>query len=90
MTTQAVPRWDLSNVYPSLSSKEFEADAIKTSQLIAAMEALLKEKASSMNGKEEVHALTTLAVDLIEHFNELLLTAGTLRATTNQNLTRWR
>jgi pepF/M3 family oligoendopeptidase len=80
MTTQAVPRWDLSNVYPSLSSKEFEADAIKTTQLITAMEVLLKEKASGMTGKEEVRELTTLALELIERFNELLLTAGTLRA----------
>ena len=80
MTTQAVPRRDLSNVYPSLSSKEFEADAIKTTQLITAMEVLLKEKASGMTGKEEVRELTTLALELIERFNELLLTAGTLRA----------
>lgn len=80
MTTQAVPRWDLSNVYPSLSSKEFEADAIKTTQLITAMEGLLKDKASAMNGTEAVHELTTLAVELIDRFNELLLTAGTLRA----------
>lgn len=80
MSTQTPPRWDLSNVYPSLSSKEFAADTEKLNRLIAEMEVLLKEKAAVMSEKEEVHQLTSLALSLVDHFNELLLTTGTLGA----------
>jgi len=80
MTTQLPPRWDLSNVYPALSSKEFEDDATKLNTMIAEMEALLKEKATGTTGSEPIGELSTLAGELIERFNQLLLTAGTLRA----------
>jgi pepF/M3 family oligoendopeptidase len=80
MPAQTPPRWDLSNVYPSLSSTEFKADFQKLKDQIASMEGLLKEKAATMTGKEEVHALTALAGKLVNQFNDLLLTAGTLRS----------
>jgi len=80
MSKQTPPRWDLSNVYPSLSSKEFAADTEKLKRLISEMEVILKEKAAVMSGKEEVQELTSLALSLIDDFNELLLTTGTLGA----------
>jgi len=80
MTTQLPPRWDLSNVYPSLSSMEFETDSKKLNTMINEMEAMLKEKASGTSGNEPVSELATLAGELIDRFNQLLLTAGTLRA----------
>ncbi len=80
MATQTPPRWDLTNVYPSLSSKEFAADTEKLTRLITEMEAFLREKAVAMSGTEEIHQLTSLALTLVDSFNELLLTTGTLGA----------
>ena len=40
MTTQTPPRWDLTNVYPSLSSKEFAADFEQLNFLITEIDGL--------------------------------------------------
>ena len=78
MTTQIPPRWDLSNVYPALDSKEYNADFEKLHKLITGMEDLLGAKAAGLTGKEEVSQLSVLAKEVIERYNEILLVAGTL------------
>jgi len=80
MTTQTPPRWDLTNVYPALDSKEYAADFKRLQTLITGMETLLGEKAAKLTGKEVVHDLSALAKEVIERYNEILLVGGTLRA----------
>ncbi len=41
------PRWDLSNVFPSLESKEFTAASASMKSQIEALETFFKEKISS-------------------------------------------
>ncbi len=52
MTTQTPPRWDLTNVYPSLDAKQYISDFDKLNTLIDGMESLIKEKAAGATGKE--------------------------------------
>ncbi len=80
MTTQTPPRWDLTNVYPSLSSKEYSADFEKLNSLLSGMETLIKEKAAITTDSNDVPTLATLALELTERYNAILLVAGTLRA----------
>ena len=80
MTAQTPPRWDLTNVYPSLSSKEYSADFEKLNLLIAKMETLINEKAAVVTAKDEASSIGKLAQEFTEHFNALLLVAGTMRA----------
>ncbi len=80
MTTQTPPHWDLTNVYPSLSSKEFSSDFRKFQEQMNTLETLLDEKATKTDEKAGIETLTSLAEELVSRFNDLLLTAGTLRA----------
>lgn len=80
MTPQTPPRWDLTNVYPSLESKEYTADFDRLKAIIAEMESIIKEKASVVTGKEEASALAALAREIIDRYNAILLLGGTLRA----------
>ena len=43
MSTQTPPHWDLTNVYPSLSSKEYAEDFETLKMRINALENLLSE-----------------------------------------------
>ncbi len=80
MSAQKPPRWDLSNVYPSLSSPEYASDFEKFKNLIDEEEALLREKAADLDSKSETNKLANFASVLIEKYNQLLLVSGTLRA----------
>ena len=80
MTTQTPPRWDLTNVYPALSSKEYAADFEKLNSLLTGMESLVKDKAAVVTGKEEAGTLAALALEIIERYNQILLVGGTIRA----------
>ena len=80
MTTQTPPRWDLTNVYPSLDAKQYISDFDKLNTLIDGMESLIKEKAAGATGKEPVGHITTLAKEFIDRYNAILLLGGTLRA----------
>lgn len=77
MTTQTPPRWDLTNVYPSLSSKEYSADFEKLNTLLMEMETLIKEKTAKVTGANEAAGL---AQQFIDRYNTVLLVAGTLRS----------
>jgi pepF/M3 family oligoendopeptidase len=74
------PRWDLSNVYPSLESKEYEADFALMKSQIEGLEAFFKEKVSKTDARTPVKKLAGLAGEAIERFNALQELAGTLRA----------
>ncbi|MEW6094728.1 MAG: M3 family oligoendopeptidase [Chloroflexota bacterium] len=74
------PRWDLSNVYPALESKEYEADFALMKGQIEGLESFFKEKVSKTDAKTPVEKLAALAGEAIERFNALQELAGTLRA----------
>ena len=80
MSNQTAPHWDLTNVYPSLSSKEYTADFEKFKKQLTTLETLLAEKAAKTDANSELSALTSLAEDLLDRFNAVLVTAGTLGA----------
>lgn len=80
MTTHTPPRWDLTNVYPSLDSKEYNAAVEKANFRITEMETLIKEKVSGTTGDENASSLATLAHEIVDRFNEILLVSGTIRA----------
>lgn len=80
MSNQTAPHWDLTNVYPSLVSNEYAADFERFQRQLTTLEALLVEKAAKTDSKSDLSALTALAEELINGFNAVLVTAGTLRA----------
>ncbi len=80
MPANKPPRWDLSNVYPSLSSPQYASDFIKLNKLLNEQETLLNEKAAKMDRKSDVKNMAALAKALIENYNQILLVAGTLRS----------
>jgi hypothetical protein len=57
-----IPHWDLSNVYPSLESKEFEAAVAKVKSQIDDLEKLFAEKISKMDAKTPVKTLAPVVV----------------------------
>jgi len=80
MSDQKPPRWDLTNVYPSLSSKEYVGDLDKLKKLIADQNAFLTGPVSKVTVNSESTVLAKTAGELIERANQILLIAGTMRA----------
>ena len=74
------PRWDLSNVYPSLESREFETAIATAKGHIDGLEKLFADKVARMNAKTPVKELSAAVGDAIDRFNALYETAGTVRA----------
>lgn len=74
------PRWDLSNVYPSLESKEFEQASTALKDQIDGLESHFKEKVAGTDTATAVKELAALAGEAIDRFNALQELAGTLRA----------
>jgi pepF/M3 family oligoendopeptidase len=76
MTTSA-PRWDMTNIYPSLDSKQFK-NAVKTfKSMLDDMEAFLK-KAGKANAKTDPKKLGKLLGEAVDRINVLGELAGTL------------
>jgi pepF/M3 family oligoendopeptidase len=80
MSEQTPPRWDLSNVYPSLSSKEYAADLKKLTDLIADLDAYMVGPISKVTVNSSNEDLARAAAGIIERTNAILLIAGTMRA----------
>jgi len=80
MSEQTPPRWDLTNVYPSLSSKEYAADLKKLTDLIADLDAYLTGPVSKVTVNSSNEDLAKAAAGIIERTNAMLLIAGTMRA----------
>jgi hypothetical protein len=75
------PRWDLSNVYPSLESKEFEAGVAAVKSQIDGLEKLFAEKVAKMDAKTPVKDLSAVVGEAIQRFNPL---------STLTSITAWR
>jgi pepF/M3 family oligoendopeptidase len=78
MTTP--PRWDLTNVYPSLDSKEFEASVKKVKKQIGELEKFFDKNVDKTTAKTPVKKLAGLAGEAIDRFNTVYELYGTINA----------
>lgn len=80
MPAKNPPHWDLTNVYPSLSSLKYTTDFKKMQKLLDEQEAFLVDKVSLVNASSSETLIAETASTLIERFNQILILAGTLRS----------
>jgi pepF/M3 family oligoendopeptidase len=80
MPTNTPPHWDLTNVYPSLSSLKFKADFKKLQKLITELEEYFQTALPKADETAKSALLAETASTLIDRFNTALLLAGTLGA----------
>jgi oligoendopeptidase F len=78
--TTPIPHWDLSNVFPALDSKEFDAALEKLKNQISTVEKLFAEKVSQSHAQTPVSELAATIGEIIDRFNEMYELGGTLRA----------
>ncbi len=74
----SVPRWDLTNVYPSLESKEFKAAVADYKKQVAALEKTFKNKLSKANEKSKAKDLAPLIGDAIDRINKIQTLSSTI------------
>lgn len=78
------PRWDLSNVYPSLDSPEFQADVQLLITGMDSLERYLEKNEIKQLDSTEIEKsnteLATLLDDLVNQINDLMSLISTLRA----------
>jgi oligoendopeptidase F len=75
--TISAPRWDLTNVYPSLDSKQFKNAIKQYKTLLDEMEVFLA-KASKANSKTDSKKLGKLLGEAIDRFNKIYELSGTV------------
>jgi len=78
--TISAPRWDLTNVYPSLESKEFNNAVKEYKSLLDKLEKFYKSKISKSNGKTSAKELGTLLGKSVDQFNDIYELSGTIEA----------
>jgi pepF/M3 family oligoendopeptidase len=76
--TISAPRWDLTNVYPSLESKEFNAAVADYKKQISALEKLFKNKFSKVNEKSKAKDLAPLVGEAIDRINKIQTLSSTI------------
>ncbi|HEX2998510.1 MAG TPA: M3 family oligoendopeptidase [Anaerolineales bacterium] len=76
--TISAPRWDLSNVYPSLESKEFKAAVDDYKKQVAALERFFKNKLSKAGAKTKVQELAPLVGKAIDQINKIQTLSATI------------
>jgi len=80
MSDQKPPRWDMSNVYPSLSSKEYANDLAELKRLIEDQDAFLSGPMQSLNSKSERELLARTAGMYIDRANHIEMLGGKINA----------
>lgn len=75
--TVSAPRWDLTNVYPSLDSKQYKNAVKKYQASLDELEAFLK-KAGKATSQTEPKKLGKLLGEAVDRFNALLTLSGTI------------
>ena len=78
--TISAPRWDLTNVYPSLESKEFQSAVRKYKKLLGELETFMAEKVTKTNAKTDAKKLGKLLGESVDRFNDIVMLSGTLGA----------
>src|SRR6266542_5259928 len=76
--TISAPRWDLSNVYPSLESEEFKAAVADYKKQVAALEKFFKNKLSKMDAKTKAKELAPLIGKAIDQINKIQTLSATI------------
>jgi pepF/M3 family oligoendopeptidase len=69
--TIAAPRWDLTNVYPSLESKEFQSAVRKYKRMLGELETFMAEKAIKANATTDAKKLGKLLGESVDRFNAI-------------------
>jgi pepF/M3 family oligoendopeptidase len=80
MSDQTPPRWDMSNVYPSLSSKEYANDLDRLLSLIEEQNAFIEGPLQAVDAHSDKKALAKTAGDYIERANQIEMIGGKMRA----------
>ena len=76
--TVSAPRWDLSNVYPSLESNEFKAAIEDYKKQVAALEKFFKNKVSKADAKTKSKDLAPLVGKAIDQINKIQTLSSTI------------
>ncbi len=76
--TISAPRWDMTNVYPSLDSKQFKAAFKKYDSLLKDLETFLTNKVNKATAKTDPKKLGKLLGEAVDRFNEIFTLSGTL------------
>ena len=72
------PRWDMSNVYPSLESKEFQAAVKDYKKQAASLKNFFDKKMSKAGNKTRARELAPLAGEVINRLNKIQTLADTI------------
>lgn len=78
--TISAPRWDLTNVYPSLESKEFKNAIKKYKSLLDTFEKFYKSKLSKAGAKTKSKELGSMLGKSVDQFNAIAELSGTINA----------
>jgi len=78
--TISAPRWDLTNVYPSLESKEFKNAVKEYKSLLDKLERFYKSKLSKASAKTSPKELGSLLGKSVDQFNAIAELSGTINA----------
>ncbi len=76
--TISAPRWDVSNIYPSLESKEFQAAVEDYKKQVAALEKFFKNKLSKAGAKSKAKELAPLVGQAIDRINKIQTLSATI------------
>ena len=76
--TVSAPRWDLSNVYPSLESEEFKAAVDDYKKQVGALEKFFKNKLSKATAKTKASDLAPLVGKAIDQINKIQTLSATI------------
>jgi hypothetical protein len=76
--TISAPRWDLSNVYPSLESEEFKAAVENYKKQVASFEKFFKNKLNKASAKTETQELAPLVGKAIDQINRIQALSATI------------
>ncbi|HEX2698074.1 MAG TPA: hypothetical protein VHM28_10230, partial [Anaerolineales bacterium] len=72
------PRWDMTNVYPSLESKEFKAAVEDYKKQVASLEKFFNGKLNEAGAKTPVKQLAALIGDAVRRINKIQTLSGTI------------
>ena len=76
--TISAPRWDLSNVYPSLESDEFKAAVEDYKKQVATLEKFFKNKVSKTDAKTKAKDLAPIVGKAIDQINRIQTLSDTI------------
>ena len=76
--TISAPRWDVSNIYPSLKSKEFQAAVQDYKKQVAALEKFFKNKLNKAGVKSKAKELAPLVGQAIDRINKIQTLSATI------------